>query len=186
MNHNPCVSDEHSQSEDRDSGLSTQHASAVGIHAETPNHTPQNPPPTGEGKDLVERLRERACDQRYNDMLGARILMNKAADLIETLSSRITTLEGDNARLRGEIAFNLTAYQATLDMVKGENASLTTTLEELRRAAYEECAKIAETTFPISNPHWPDNSEAIQNSCGLSIARRIRSALHQPNKEERR
>ncbi|WP_154661280.1 hypothetical protein [Microvirga lotononidis] len=53
----PRVSDEHSKSEDRDSGLSAQHASAVGIHAETPDHTPQISPSSD---NLVERLNSHA------------------------------------------------------------------------------------------------------------------------------
>lgn len=150
------VSDEHRNGED--AVAAEGEACQRDPEGDTPHHTPQNPPPTGEGKDLVERLR--LCAGWMNGgtadigMIDFCEVMNGAADFIETLSSRITTLEAERDGLRSalikagnnaggylsdecstDFLMNVpTEVYLVVERLRTEFASLTTTLEELRRA----------------------------------------------------
>ncbi|WP_262027107.1 hypothetical protein [Microvirga sp. Mcv34] len=179
MNHNPCVSDQRCEAV-KTEGLDPKDASAVGIHAETPNHTPQNPPPTGEGKDLVERLAQEIqgiAEQWKGANGGIYAIRAMSLDLARVLSSRITTLEGENEKLERAVAAQIqrgNAWRTDSEIANRRIASLTTTLEEV--------TNILDTFGNLPDALMSPEAWRLHDAEG-AIAR-ARSALHQPNKEE--
>ncbi|WP_445505034.1 hypothetical protein [Microvirga sp. G4-2] len=148
----PRVSDEHSQSEDRESGLSAQHASAVG-NAETPL-----PPPLfteGEVEGALKAL-ERMFDWAFenSDIQIGSPLYEDAKAALTTLSQQVKSLTAENAEQRIMIA----SLSKECERLEAHCVSLRKALEE---------------TYMLASAYGPEKSPPDE----LAILDRARSAL---------